>query len=341
MKNKRLHWLDASRGVALSITMFLHILRWTLISFKGWDFTQSSLVNWEVALVRAIEGYLRISWVAPFAFAFVISLRPENYSLKWVSNRFLMLIILPSLVYGTFGFFDVGSFILRWEVIQSLFFYNVIGLLLIDLKARYRYLAYSLMLLATVYLHFHQAEFVDRSLFWNIVAGDLRQNNFFSIISGLPAFFFFYEICILSYNKTTKLLDFKYLKWAGISCFLLMIFLFATGINQLEATHYPPQLVEYLSAFVVSCVVLITTFKYRDKITPRNFLAILGRYCWIHFIGHLTVGAILFDLLKLGRNQLSFIPGVIFASFVLFSLWRMNIYILNKREKKGYDADGK
>ena len=31
--DKRMHWLDSGRGIAIATTMFVHLMRWVLIAF--------------------------------------------------------------------------------------------------------------------------------------------------------------------------------------------------------------------------------------------------------------------------------------------------------------------
>lgn len=333
MENKRLHWLDAVRGVALTTTMWLHIMRWLLLAFASWSFTDSSFVNWQVGVVRFTEGYLRMSWLIPFAFAFAITISDNNYTIKWISKRFLLLFVLPTAIYSLLSFHE--GFQTRWEVIQSLFFYNILGLLVITWSRNIRYLFYAGILAASIYMHYQGAELLaSGSLFWKIMVGGLEEDNFFSIASGLPCFFLFFEQALVLYDRKTEVLNTRPLWVILFMALAAMIASWVIGFNQIEPRHYPPQFAEYLGSVIISNLTVILCYKYRSKITEFSFLSILGRYCWVHFIGHLALGTYVFEYLHLGNNKLEFIPAALIGLLVLLVLWKTNVAVLKYRQKR-------
>lgn len=336
MEDKRMHWLDSGRGIAIATTMFVHLMRWTLLAFATWTFTDGSFANWEVGIVRGIEGYLRICWLSVFAFSIVLTHEKTNYNFTWLFNRFLILIIAPTAAW-MLSAKSIGY--LRWEIIQSLFIFNLIGIFIYSWKTTHRWILYSITILACLLIFPHKEALAQTSLFWSIMVGGIPEHNFFNVLYGLPAFFFFFEQYKLFFDNKNNTLNVKALVYITLACVIVMLVAFLTGFNSLEPRHYPPQLVEYLGSFAFTNCCHIYLFLNKEKINPKGFLAILGRYSFVHFLGHLLLGAIIFEWLGLWKNQFSFTSGFLFSIGLLILLWKINVWILDYRLKRGYDVN--
>lgn len=324
---KRDIWLDAARGIAIVVTMYVHFMRWFLEGFSGWDFTMGDFSSFDVAFVRLIEGYLRICWVGPFVYAFFINKKAMDWDLKWYLKRMFLLFILPTIVWMMYS----QSIVVRFEIIQALFVFTLLTGILRETPLFLRIIFYVITIFFGIHLFPAREHLAQTSLFWQIMVGDPKTLNYFPLLYGLPSFFWFFELYNLHF-KTKKPFDMRYVKislWISLSCIALLYLFDFPMIPR----HYPPNLIEYFSSFAFTSWMHIIFYNNRKRINPKGILTLIGRYTWVHFMGHLIIGGLVFEVGGMFVHKFSFIEANLIALTIIFILWRANIYFVNKNKE--------
>ena len=326
MKKNRDIWLDASRGIAIVVTMYVHFMRWFSEGFANWDFTMGDFSSFDVAWVRLIEGYLRICWVGPFVFAFFINKKAMDWDLKWYFKRFLLLFVMPSVVWMMYS----QSFELRFEIIQALFVFTILCGILIETPVILRLIFYSIVIFLCFYLHPIRDDLASQSLIWKVLVGSPKQLNYFPLLYGLPSFFWFFELYNIYHRKTDK--DIKYIAYSVVVALIAIAGLYFIGAPMIP-NHYPANAIEYFSSFAFTSMMHLLFFLNRKKVNPHGVLTLIGRYTWLHFMGHLIIGGLVFEVGGLFLNNFSFLWANVITILIILTLWKINlIYARRKNE---------
>ena len=329
----RQDWLDATRGIAIVVSMYVHLMRWILESFSSWGDMQESVgSSWEILLIRGIEGYLRICWIAPFVIGVLMGTKALNWDFSWYFKRFAFLFFIPTLAWMAY---DQAVYV-RFEIIQALFIFTVLSALFSEMNRGLRYFIYIATVILCIVLFPHREELAHQGLLFKILLGGPDQANFFALLYGLPAFYWYFELYFSSFNRDKNEWDLKIIDRSTIVASLALGALLVSGYNSWIPRHYPPQLMEYFASFAFTGLMHTLFVRFKSKVSSRGLLTVIGRYCWIHFLGHLLVGAIVFEYYgDIFANKLGFMSANLVVFGIIISLWLFNLYLIDRGKKNG------